>query len=177
MTIITGSRDAAFLPQQHFWSKLGQLKFDLILYSYHFSACVGFLRWSRIGTAVLTAFATGAWIQWKDIACINTICPIIILVLQTFNAGVEFLPYDNRKQELRELVDSLEPLYNEMERDWGLIVLGALTVEQIENKAYEYQNRRTSIAKYYLKNDAISNKGWIVQKAKKEADKYMASLG
>ena len=177
MICTTGSRDAILILQENFWVKLGQLKFDLILYSCHFSVCVAFPRWSRIATAVLTVVVTGAWIQWKDISVITTICPIIILILQAFNAGLEFQPYENRKQELRELIDLLEPLYNEMERDWNLISLGEFTTEQIEKKTHDYQNRRTNIAKNFLKNDAIPNKKRLVNKAKKETDIYLSHLG
>ena len=165
------------LPQERYWSKLGQFKFDLMLYSYHFSACVAFLRWSRIITVVLTAAATGAWMGWNDTSWVNTISPIIIFVLQALNAGVGLLPYDNRKQELREFIDQLEPLYNKMERDWESIVLGELTVEQIEEKTFDYQNNRTEIAKSFLKNDAIPDRKRLVKKAKKEADIYLSSLG
>jgi len=176
MISIVENREVDFFSHKHFWAKLGQFKFDLVLYSLHFSDCVSILRWSRIGTAVLTALAAGAWMQWKDISYVNTICPAIILILQALNAGVEFLPYDNRKQELRELIDLLEPIYNEMERDWVSIVRGELTIEQIDGKIYNYQNRRTEIVKNFLKNDAIPHRKILVQKAKTEADCYLSSL-
>jgi hypothetical protein len=114
---------------------------------------------------------------WNDTSWVNTISPIIIFVLQALNAGVGLLPYDNRKQELREFIDQLEPLYNKMERDWESIVLGELTVEQIEEKTFDYQNNRTEIAKSFLKNDAIPDRKRLVKKAKKEADIYLSSLG
>lgn len=176
MICATGSRDATLILQKHFWAKLGQLKFDLILYSYHFFYCITFLRRVRIFSAVITAVVTGVWIKWKDISIITTICPIIILILQAFLAGLEYMPYENRKQELRELIDLLEPLYNEMERDWDLISLGEFSIKQIEEKTREYEDRRIEIAKNFLKNDAIPNKKSLVKQAKDEADIYLSHL-
>lgn len=176
MTNSISSQDVNHLSQKHFWAKLGQLKFDLILFSLHFSNCVAILRWSRIGTAVITSLATGAWIQWHDYSFVNIICPAIILSLQAYNAGFEILPYDNRKQELRELIDLLEPIYNEMERVWVSIVRGELTIEQIDGKLFDFQNRRTEITKNFLKNDAIPHRKMLVQKAQTEAISYLLSL-
>jgi hypothetical protein len=177
MTIANDKTQSSYYPQEQFWAKLAQFKFDLILYSYHFSTCVTVLRWSRIGTAVITVATTGVWIQWKNAPFINIICPIIILILQAINAGVEFLPYDSRKHELRELIDSLEQLYNKMEQDWNLIVLGELTIEQINEKGFNYQEQRTQIAKIFFKNDVLPNCKRKKNRAIEEANRYMSSLG
>ena len=177
MANTNGNRDPNYRSQELFWAKLGQLKFDLIFYCKHFSYCVVFLRWLRIGTAVLTVFATGAWMQWKEYTHVSTICFLIILVLQGLNAGAEFLPFDSRKHELRELINMLEPILNEMERDWSRIFKGELAVEEIEEKTYIYQNRRLQIGKNYFKNDSIPRWTKLVEKAKKETDDYMSALG
>lgn len=175
MTALT-QEEVEFRPQQHYWSKLGQLKFDLILYGKHFASCVFWLRFIRIGTAVLTAAATGAWMGWSDIAWIKVLCPIAIFVLQIINAGTELLPFESRKLELRELIDALEPLYDQMEYDWQMIALGHLTAEEIEQKTFEYQSRRTELGKHYFKNDALPENPKLTQKAKAEADTYLKNI-
>lgn len=168
--------EVEFRPQQHYWSKLGQLKFDLILYGKHFASCVFWLRFIRIGTAVLTAAATGAWMEWSNVSWIQVVCPITIFILQTINAGAELLPFESRKLELRELIDSLEPLYDKMEYDWQMIAMGSLTAEEIEEKTFEYQTRRTELGKYYFKNDALPEKRKMAQKAKSETDTYLQNI-
>lgn len=165
-----------FITQKHYWSKLCQLKFDLIYYGKHFSRCVFWLRFIRIGTAVLTAAATGAWIEWNDIKWISLICPIAIFILQIINAGTELLPFDGRKLELRELIDALEPLYNKMEYDWQMIALGKYTNEEIEKLVFDYQDKKIELSKPFFKNDSLPSKKGITQKAKKEADEYLLSL-
>lgn len=168
--------EVEFKPQQYYWSKLGQFKFDLLLYGKHFTSCVFWLRFIRIGTAVLTAAATGAWMGWNDLAWIKVACPIAIFILQIINTGAELLPFESRKLELRELIDSLEPLYDEMEHDWQMIALGQLTAEEIENKVFEYQKHRTELSKHYFKNDALPEISKLTQKAKTEADNYLQNI-
>ena len=172
----TIQNDVDFRPQQHYWSKLGQLKFDLILYGKHFASCVFWLRFIRIGTAVITATATGAWMGWNDIDLIHVVCPIVIFILQAVNAGTELLPFESRKLELRELIDLLEPVYDKMEYDWQMIALGHLTAEEIEQKSFEYQTCRTELSKNYFKNDALPDRNRLNQKAKIETDRYLQNI-
>lgn len=168
--------DTEQISQHHFWSKLGQLKFDLTIYGLYFAQCVFWLRFIRIGSAVLTAAATGAWMGWNHIEWISIACPIVIFVLQTISAGTELLPYEKRKMELRELVDALDPLYDKMEYDWQQIVLGNFTIDEIEEKTYSYQSQKTEITRNYFKNDALPNCKRITRKAKEECDSYLSNL-
>jgi len=52
---------------------------------------------------------------WNDVSWITIVCPIIIFVLQVISAGSELLPFDDRKIDLREMIDLLDPLYLSME--------------------------------------------------------------
>lgn len=175
MTIAT-EPEIEFRPQLYYWSKLGQLKYDLILYGKYFSECVFWLRCFRIGSALLTSLTTGALIGWSDIAWIRVTCPILIFILQAINAGAEFLPFENRKLELRELIDALEPLYDKMEYDWQMIALGNFTLEEIESKTLEYQTRKTEICKHFLKNDALPERKKLSNKVKTETDIYFSNM-
>lgn len=165
-----------FRPQQYYWSKLGQLKFDLILYGKHFASCVFWLRVIRIGTVILTTTATGAWMGWNDVPWIQVVSPIAIFILQIINASAELMPFESRKLELRELIDSLEPLYDNMEYDWQRIAQGHLTSEEIEEKSFSYQTRRTELGKYYFKDDSLPEKSRLIRKAKVETDTYLQNI-
>ena len=161
---------------QNYWSKMGQLKFDLFYYSFHFELCILILRSLHIGTAVITAAAAGAWMGWNSVGWIKIVCPIVILALQVLNVGVELLPYDNRKQELRDLIGALEPLYNKVERDWSIISYGDLGWQEIEEKVFSFRNENSEIAKNYFKNDSLPQVKHIIKRAKTAADNYMRNL-
>lgn len=164
-------------PQYYFWQKLGQLKFDLVLYSLYFSQCVSRLRIIRIGSAVLTAATTGAWMEWHHIEWVDNTCLIAIVAFQTISAGIELLPYEKRKRKLRKLIDALEPLYNKMEWEWFRIVLGELTNNEILKKTFYYQSKRTITTRRYFGNDVIPNCKRVANKAKEESDSYLVNLG
>ena len=134
------------------------------------------LRWLHIGTAVLTAAAASAWMGWNSVVWIKMICPIVIFALQALNVGIELLPYDNRKQELRDLISALEPLYNKVEHDWSIISHEDLGWQEIEAKVFSFRNENTEIAKNYFKNDSLPQVKRIIKKATNAADNYMQNL-
>ena len=162
--------------QETYWHKLTQFKFELNYYSLHFSLCVKIIRWLRVSSATLTALATGAWMNWNDIPAVRVFCAIAILVLQAISAGVELLPYDKRKQEIREMINSLAPIYDAMEEDWVKISDGQFTKEDIRKKTYEYTEKKREIEKYFFKEDVLPEKKKIEEKAEKDTAAYFNTL-
>lgn len=162
--------------QEHFWTKLTQLKFDLSYFHHHFAACVGVLRWTRLGIAAITACISGIWMTWPDTEWVRFVCPIATLVLQIFNAALEVFPYDKRKQELRELITLLQPVYTEMESDWYQIADGQYTYEEIAQKINFYENKRQDIQQHYFKDDALPERKSITKKAEKSTLAYLEIL-
>ena len=88
--------------QEKYWKQLCQFKFDLLYYDLHFRKCVMIGRFIKIIGAIMTSFATGAWMGWNHIGWVRIVCPIVIFVLQAMNAGYQFFPFEDRKIELRE---------------------------------------------------------------------------
>jgi len=162
--------------QETYWHKLTQLKFDLIYYSFHFSFCVKTMRRIRISSAALTALVTGAWMNWNEFTPVRLTCAIIILVLQAISAGAELLPYDRRKQEIREIMNLLGSVYDKMEADWLKISDGQFTKEEIQNKTYEYAAKRRDIHQHFFKDDALPEKKKLEKKANKETSAYFRMM-
>lgn len=162
--------------KHYFWKKLAQFKYDLIFYSLQFEHCVVWLRCIKIGSASLTALATGAWMGWHNVKLVSVGCPIIILILQALAAGTESLPFDARKIDLREMIDLLDPIYDKMELTWENIVIGDLTAEEIRNATHEFQTKVTDIKSRFLKNDTLPQNKRITQKAKECTDIYFKNL-
>ncbi|MBP3633719.1 MAG: hypothetical protein J6J43_04005 [Oscillospiraceae bacterium] len=161
---------------QHFWNKLTQFKFDLNYFQCHFSACVVASRWLHIIASVATMLATGAWMNWYEIEWVRMTCMIAILLLQGFNMVVDFLPYDNRKQELREMSNLLDPIYSDMEQDWYAIANGEVLKNEIEKKIRVYEQRRQAVQQHFLKNDTLPERKRILQKAEEETAAYFAKF-
>lgn len=162
--------------QETYWHKLTQFKFDLNYYSFHFSFCVKTMRRIRISSAVMTALVTGAWMNWNELTPVRLTCAIIILVLQAISAGAELLPYDRRKQEIREMLNLLGPVYDEMEADWVKISDGQFTKQDIQNKTYEYAAKRRDIHQHFLKDDALPEKKKLEKKADEETSAYFKMM-
>lgn len=162
--------------QEAYWHKLTQFKFDLFYYSLQFSFCVKTMRRIRITSAVLTALVTGAWMNWHELTQVSLTCAIIILVLQAISAGAELLPYDKRKQEIRELLNLLGPVYDEMEADWLKISDGQFTKADIQNKTYEYAAKQRDIHQHFFKDDALPEKKKLEKKADAETSAYFKMM-
>lgn len=162
--------------QELFWSKLTQLKFDLNYYHQHFANCVTISRWIRFGIVAVTAGISGAWMAWPDVAWIRFISPAVVLALQIINATLNVLPYEKRKQELRELTTLLKPVYTEMETDWYLIADGQCTCREVAQKTAHYEKKRQNIQQHYLQDDVLPERMDIIEKAEKDTSAYFASL-
>lgn len=162
--------------QELFWSKLTQLKFDLNYYHQHFANCVKISRWIRFGIVAVTAGISGAWMAWPDVAWIRFVSPVVVLTLQIFNATLEVLPYEKRKQELRELTNLLNPVYTDMETDWYLIADGQCTYQDVAQKTAHYERKRQNIQQHYLQDDVLPERKSIIEKAEKDTSAYFASL-
>lgn len=161
--------------QNHFWNKLTQFKFDLVLYSLYFSECVTYIRLIKITCLTLSAIFTGIWMNWGDNQTIKVICAVAIFVLQIANTLSENLPFENRKKELRELELLQEPIYTEMESDWFRIVNGDFTHKEIEDKLVDYERKRRDIKQHYFREDAIPRRKRIEDKARAETDLYITT--
>ncbi len=162
--------------QETYWHKLTQFKFDLIYYSLQFSFCVRIMRWIRISSAVMTALVTGAWMNWNEITAVRVICAIMIFVLQAVSAGAELLPYDKRKQEIREMLNLLGPIYDEMEADWLKVSGGQYTKEEIRNITYAYAAKQRDIHQHFFKDDALPEKKKLEKKADEETSVYFKTM-
>ncbi len=155
-----------------FWSKLQQLKFDVNYYDVHFKHCVKTSRIIKYVVAVVTSLATGAWMNWNDISFIGVSCAVIIWLLQAFSAFSEWLPFEKRKSELRELSAELGVLYIEMEADWRKIQSLETTNEEIRDLLPEYALRQADISKHYFKDDALPIKEKLRTKADELTEDY-----
>lgn len=155
-----------------FWSKLQQLKFDIIYYGEHFKSCALISRIIKYSVVAVTSLATGAWMFWKDISSISLVCGVVILLLQAFSAISEWLPFDKRKLQLRELSAELEPLYIEMESDWRKIQTLEVSNEEICELIQNYALRQSNISKHYFKDDALPLSEKIRAKADKLTEEY-----
>lgn len=162
--------------QRNFWYKLEQFKFELLYYDAHFGRCVKIPRRMRFSISIATALAAGAWMSWYNIVWVNTVCLIIVLLLQAMNAVIELMPFEKRKSDIRELANELLPLYNKMERDWASIANGDLTNDEIEDMSFSYAHRHEEIRRHYFKDDSLPPLKTCKKKAKEEADAYFKNF-
>lgn len=170
------SGDNEFKTQKNFWLKLQQFKFDLIYYNLHFSHCIAVMRGIKYISAGLTTVTTGIWIQWNDVKAISTICAIVIFLLQAFSTLSELLPFDKRRDELREMVNELEPLYIKMENDWRKIANGEMTESKIFRLSNNYDYKQAAIEKHYLKTDSLTPREYIRKKADDRTEEYFKNF-
>lgn len=138
-----------------FWNKLQQFKFDLYYYDEHFKRCIFISRTIKYSIIVATALATGAWMSWNSITGICVTCAIAIWLLQAISAVLEWLPFEKRKLELRELSIELEPLYIDMEADWRRVQALEVTNEDVRVLIQSYALKQANISKHYFKDDAL----------------------
>lgn len=158
--------------QERYWFRLTQFRFDLNYYSYYFKHCVKCQRWIKGTLLLFTTLFTSIWTSWGDYASVKWICSIAILALQTVNSISEIFPYENRKQELREMGCLLEPVYDEMESDWLKVASGEMSVEEIDIKILEYARKRREIEQHYFKDDALPDNVTIKERATSETNLY-----
>lgn len=163
-------------PQEIYWHKLTQFKYDLNYYSLHFSFCVKAMRWIRISSAGMTALVTGAWINWNEVTLVRVTCAVLILVLQAISAGVELLPYDKRKQEIREMLILLRPIYEEMEADWTRILDGQFTKDAIQKKTQHYVVEWREKQQHFFKDDALPENKKLEKKADEDTSVYFKTM-
>ena len=155
-----------------FWRKLEQSKFDLIYYQVHFNHCTTVSRIFKYTIIGATSLATGAWISWNSIPSIGITCAITIWLLQGISAISELFPYESRKQELREMLTELEPLYLKMENDWRSIRSLAITNQEIQSKLQQYNERQADIKRHYFKDDSLPEIEKFRTKADEKTEEY-----
>lgn len=89
-----------------------------------------------------------------------------------FNAVSDLFPFNQRKDELRDLTNDLDPLYIEMESTWRKIAEGELTTPEINRSIDDFANKRLQIERNYLKNDFLKEQKKIVEKTEKQTKEY-----
>ena len=149
-----------------FWGKMQQFKHDLHYLSVMNNHYVFLSRMLKLIPFTGTFIATSVWMSWHTNNIIAIICPIIIFIMQAITAIAEKLPYDNRKNELRELMDELRPLYSEMENDWRNYCCFELSNKEMREKIFFYDQQQENIKKHYMKGDVLP----VVEKFRKKAD-------
>lgn len=159
-----------------FWSRMQQLRFDIFYYDEHFKSCILISRIIKYSIVAVTSLATGAWMNWNHIPVICIICGVIILLLQAFSAILEWLPFEKRKLELRELSTELDPLYIEMESNWRKIQALEVPNEEIRDLIQNYALRQADISKHYFKDDALPLKEKIRAKADDLTEEYFKNF-
>lgn len=162
--------------QELYWHKMTQFKFDLNYYACHFSFCVKTMRTIRISIAVITALSTAIWMEWNAVEHLSGICAGIIIVLQVLSTCTELLPYDKRKQEIRDLQNLLSPVYDAMEKDWSKISDGQYTKEEIRNKVYDYSAKNREIHQHFFKDDSLPLSKKLERKAEKLTTEYYKTM-
>lgn len=155
-----------------FWHKLQQSKFDLIYYSLHFNSSTKISRNIKYFIIGVTSLATGVWLNWGDIACIGTVCAVIILLSQAFSAVSEKFPYESRKLELREMLAELEPVYLNMENDWRSIQSLSKSNSKIQELIQFYDGKQAEIKRRYFKEDSLPESDKIRKQADEKTEEY-----
>ena len=153
-----------------FWGKMQQFKHDLHYLSIMNNHYVFLSRMLKLIPFAGTFIATSVWMSWHNNDIIAVICPIVIFIMQAITAITEKLPYDDRKSELRELLDELRPLYSEMENDWRNYSSFEISNKEMREKILFYDQQQEIIKKHYMKNDALP----IVERFRKKADDMTA---
>lgn len=159
-----------------YWNNLQQLKFDIFYYDEHFKDCVLISKKIKYVIVGLTSLATGAWIGWSSNSIICIICAIFIWLLQGVSAVSDFFPYENRKQELRDLTAELEPLYIDMETDWRKIQALEISNDGISSRIHKYALHKANIRKHFFKDDALPIKEKLWTRADDMTEEYFKSF-
>lgn len=155
-----------------FWSKMQQFKFDIVYYCVHFNACININRKIKYFVVFTTAIFTGIWMKWHTLSRINTVCGVAIIALQALSAISELFPYEKRKNELRELIAELEPLYLEMENDWRRINSCEVDDEYARVALDKYAKKQIEIKNHFFKDDTLPEKEKYRTKADNLTEEY-----
>ena len=169
--------EMSFVSQENFWSKMARLKYDICYYDLYFAKCVLISRVWKCITVGGTALATLLWMEFNHVAFLSKACPCIIFGLQALAVIKDWFPHDDRKKELRELVDELRPIYEDMEGDWQRIAIGHYSEHEIIEKATAYSQEIEKLRKHYFKDDALPEITKLVDKADAEVKQYYVSKG
>lgn len=78
---------------------------------------------------------------------------------------------------MRELIDELVPVYEDMEADWQLIAIGSYEEQEIISKATAYAKEVEKIRKHYFKDDVLPEIKKLIQKADAEVNQYYSNKG
>lgn len=165
-----------FLNQKTFWNKMQNLKYDIIYYTLHFNRCVKISKTIKYIVIFLTALSFGLLMTFSFLKAILYVCGILGIVLQIFNAVSDELPFELRKNDLREMSNKLDALYHEMEMDWLKIANAEIYYEEIESKIKDYGVRQREIQNNYLKNDFLPEKEKIKNLADIKLEEYFKNL-
>lgn len=124
----------------------------------------------------LTALSSGVLISFNSIKPLVISCSVIIIVLQAFSAISDIFPYEKRKNELRELGNELEDLYNKMEYDWRILFNEKKTVAEINDYIDKYATNISHLERNYLKDDALPEIEKIKQIAELKTSDYFKNF-
>lgn len=159
-----------------FWNRLQQLKFDIIYLSLQFKRCVTISRTIKYLIVGLTTLSSGILIGFYSIKQLAIACSVFIIFLQVFSAVSEYFPFEKRKDEIRELCNELEELYNKMEYDWRILFNDDKSTSEINEYINSYASNITKLEKYYLKDDALPEIKKITQKAEFKTSEYFKNF-
>lgn len=165
-----------FINQKTFWNRMQYLKYDIIYFTLHFNRCVKISKAIKYVITAMTAISFGLLMGFSSNGKVVLFCGIIGIVLQILNALSDQLPFEARKNELRELSNHLDALYNDMESDWLKIANGEIYYEEIGNKIKFYISRNTEIQSNYLKNDFLPEKARMKKLADEKLEEYFKKL-
>ena len=166
-----------FVSQENFWSKMTRLKYDIYYSDFYFARCVRILRFWKYVTVGGTSIATLLWMEFNHVSFLSKVLPFIIFGLQVLTIIKDWFPYDDRKKELRELVEELRPIYENMEGDWQRIATGHFSKQEIIEKTTAYSQKIEKLRKHYFKDDTLPTKQKLIEKADAEVNKYYANKG
>ena len=168
--------DTIATAQEIFWKDLQQFKFDLFYYGNHYQKCIVKVKCVNYILTSLSAIAALIWKFWSNFSAMPRICLIVIIVSQLFTAFSNHFPFNNRKEELRELTNDLDPIYIEMECIWRKIAEGEMTITEINSAIDDFASRRLQIEKNYLKNDCLKEQRKIINKTEKQTQDYFSKF-
>lgn len=166
-----------FVSQENFWSKMTRLKYDIYYYDFYFARCVRVSNVLKYGTIGVTTIVTLLWMGLNHVSFLSKVCPYIILGLQVLAVIKDWFPHDDRKNELRELLNELRPIYETMEGDWQRIAIGHYSEQKIIERTTAYSQEIEKLRKHYFKDDALPEIQKLIEKADEEVKQYYANKG
>lgn len=159
-----------------FWNKLQQLKFEITYLSLHFKRCVNISRTIKYVNVGLTTLSSSL------LMCFSSIKPFVfsfssfIIALQVFSAISKIFPYEKRQNELRELNNELEDVYNRMEYDWRILFNENKTSSEINDYINKYTSEISHLERHYLKDDVLPEIKRIIQLAEQKTSDYFRNF-